>query len=205
MRTNTIAALMLAFTASATTLSAQRAPRDAQHRGRAVGGEVGRGQAERGQAGRTNMSPAAALLRQRERLDLTAEQVQQLTQLASARRAEAGRVTPSERLRLRADMMDARASGNTAALRASLDKASAARNAQRVAAVETREKVRAVLTTEQRAKLDAGQRRARAGRAMQARNGKARGAQVRGAQVRGARAPQRGGVVTPPRPPRGND
>ncbi len=194
MRTHTIAALMLALTASATTLSAQRSPRDAQHRGRAVGGEVGR----------ANMSPVAALLRQRERLGLTDAQVQQLTQLASAQRSESPRgatgVAPSERLRLRADLMDARASGNTAAMRASLDKASALRNAQRVAAMEAREKVRAVLTTEQRAKLDHGQRQARTGRAMQARNGKARGA-----QVRGARGPQRGGAAAPPRSPRRND
>jgi Spy/CpxP family protein refolding chaperone len=79
MRTTTIAALMLVLTA--TSLSAQRTPRDAQHRGRAVAGEIGR----------SHKSPAVAMLRQRERLDLSAAQVRELTQLARAQRAEAPR------------------------------------------------------------------------------------------------------------------
>lgn len=200
MRTTTVAALILALTAGSSIAEAQPPRRDANMRGanapgadRARPATQERGRMDNAMRGRRAMSPAAALLRQRERLALTAEQTARLETLAVAQR-EALAVSPSQRLRLRADLMDATGrNANPTAARAALDKMSAERNTRIVAAMQAREQARAVLTPAQLSTIEhaGGARRGmRAGKADARRGGAARGPQP-------TRPPQG------PRPPRG--
>lgn len=178
MRTFPIAALVLALGATPSLLPAQpgrgwsRADR---------GAIAGRGGAERG-----GVVPAEALLRQRERLVLSDDQVKRLEALAQAQRT-ARPASPGQALRLRADLLDAMAGdGNPQAARAVLDRISAQRNEQIVLAMRARQEARAVLTPEQRARADAMRQRAARQFAARPSAGRARGAGMRpGAVGRG--------------------
>ncbi len=179
MRITTIAASLLALTVGAGTLAAQP-----DRGGNAMPGRM--------PAVRAGGVPAAQLLRLRDQLVLTEEQVKRLETLAESQR-KALTVSPGQTLRLRADLMDAMAGdGNPTAARAALDKMSAARNERIVAGMRARQEARAVLTPAQVSKLET-QRNARGG----ARPGMPG---QRGRQgVRGARGPQRGGAMVGPR------
>lgn len=183
MRTMPIAALALALSVGASTLTAQpgRGARADGPRDRATPAMRGGG------------SPAEALLRQRTRIELTDEQVTRLEALAQSQRA-ARTASPGEALRLRADLMDAMAGdGDPKAARVALDKLSAARNDQIVLGMRALQEAQAILTPAQRAKLDEA-RGQRPRFAMQ--GGGRRGP----GQARGMRAPQgRAGAVRPDR------
>ncbi len=177
MRKLTIGTLALALTVGATTVWAQ-APRGGEQRARFDRGHM-------------NSSAASGLLRQSERLALSAEQTQQLQSLVQAQRSNA-RTAPAQQLRLRADLMEAR-SGNTnpTALRAVLDKISAAENDRIVASLVARQQALAVLTPEQREKMQSARADGRRGD-----RGAVRGGAVRGSGRGGAvRTPGRGDAV----------
>ena len=92
------------------------------------------------------------LLRARQQLELTDEQVKRLDALASA---PAPKSNASDRMRAQADLLDAtHGDGNMAGARAALDKLSRMRNDQLLARIKTQQDVRAVLTPVQRAKID---------------------------------------------------
>ena len=92
------------------------------------------------------------LLRARQQLALTEDQVKRLEALASA---PAPKSNASDRMRAQADLLDAtQGDGNMAGARAALDKLSRVRNDQLLARIKTRQDVRAVLTPVQRAKID---------------------------------------------------
>lgn len=132
----TIGTLALALTVGASTVWAQ-APRGGENRARLDRGHM-------------SSSAASGLLRQSERLALSAEQTQQLQSLVQTQRSNA-RTAPAQQLRLRADLMEARAGdANPTALRAVLDKLSAAENDRVVASFVARQQALAVLTPEQR-------------------------------------------------------
>ncbi len=153
MRTIPLAVLALAL--GATTLAAQPV------RGRGADGPRGaaigqpRGDMTRGTMARGAVPPAAALLRLRTQLELSDEQVQRLEALAATQRS-ALKPSPSQQMRLRADLMDAMAGdGNPQAARAALDKLSALQNERVVLAMNARKEARAVLTPAQRTKAEA--------------------------------------------------
>ena len=132
--------------------------------------------------GRRAMAPAAALLRQRQQLVLTDEQVTKLEALAASQQQALTR-NPGQQLRLQADLMDAMAgTANPTAVRAALDKISAERNGRVVAGLQARNEALAVLTPAQRTRAEAQRAGGRAGRT-NARAGGRRG-DVRG-NVRG--------------------
>jgi len=92
------------------------------------------------------------LLRARQQLALTEDQVKRLEALASA---PAPKSNASDRMRAQADLLDAaQGDGNMAGARAALDKLSRVRNDQLLARIKTQQDVRAVLTPVQRAKID---------------------------------------------------
>jgi Spy/CpxP family protein refolding chaperone len=143
MRTIPLAVIALAL--GATTLAAQPV------RGGATGGPRG---AAIGQP-RGAVAPAEALLRLRTQLELNDEQVQRLEALAASQRTALA-ASPSQQMRLRADLMDAMAgNGNPHAARAALDKLSALQNERIVLAMQARNEARAVLTPAQRTKAEA--------------------------------------------------
>ncbi len=158
-------------------------------------------------------NPAARMLRLRQQLNLTDEQVQKLETLA---KADAPRRNAADALRARADLMDAmQGDGNLSAARAALDKMSRLRNEQVLAGLKQRQDARAVLTADQRRIVDNARQRLRGaalregamrqrgmrgqplrGQQFRGQPGWApRGPQVRGPQVRGpqVRGPQLGG------------
>jgi len=193
MQTIPVAALALALSVGATTLAAQpgRGMRAGAPPDRAMPGT------------RAGGSAAEMLLRQRTRLELTAEQVTRLEALAQTQRSARSSVSPGQPLRLRADLMDAMAGdGNLQAARTALDKLSAAQNERIIAGLRARQEARAVLTPEQRAQVEAargpGNRFAmnRAGRGGPGSMQGARGPQGRNGAVRPNRAPAgvRGGM-----------
>ena len=116
-------------------------------------GARGGGPAARaGRGGRGAGHPAAMLLRARQQLALTEDQVKRLEALASA---PAPKSNASDRMRAQADLLDAtQGDGNMAGARAALDKLSRVRNDQLLARIKTQQDVRAVLTPVQRAKID---------------------------------------------------
>ena len=116
-------------------------------------GARGGGPAARaGRGGRAAGHPAAMLLRARQQLALTEDQVKRLEALASA---PAPKSNASDRMRAQADLLDAtQGDGNMAGARAALDKLSRVRNDQLLARIKTQQDVRAVLTPVQRAKID---------------------------------------------------
>ncbi|MEN9592270.1 MAG: hypothetical protein RJA21_729 [Gemmatimonadota bacterium] len=92
------------------------------------------------------------LLRARQQLALTEDQVKRLEALASA---PAPKSNASDKMRAQADLLDAtQGDGNMAGARAALDKLSRVRNDQLLARIKTQQDVRAVLTPVQRAKID---------------------------------------------------
>ncbi|WP_396200477.1 Spy/CpxP family protein refolding chaperone [Gemmatimonas sp.] len=108
--------------------------------------------ARAGRGGRGGGHPAAMLLRARQQLGLTDDQVKRLEALASA---PAPKSSASDRMRAQADLLDAtQGDGNMAGARAALDKLSRVRNDQLLARIKTQQDVRAVLTPVQRAKVD---------------------------------------------------
>lgn len=116
-------------------------------------GARGGGPAARaGRGGRGAGHPAAMLLRARQQLALTEDQVKRLEALASA---PAPKSNASDKMRAQADLLDAtQGDGNMAGARAALDKLSRVRNDQLLARIKTQQDVRAVLTPVQRAKID---------------------------------------------------
>jgi Spy/CpxP family protein refolding chaperone len=139
-------------------------------------------------------SPAAMLLRQRERLALTPEQVTRLETLAAAQQKALAPVSPAQQLRLRADLLDATSgTGNPQAARAVLDKMSAQRNERIVAGLRARQEAQAVLTDAQRTQVESLRTamRQRVGRARAGRLGDARG----NARFRAGRGPDRADVA----------
>jgi len=123
---------------------------------RARAGGMEQGPAARGM--RQGGNPAAQMLRMRQQLALTDEQVRKLETLA---KAEAPRANAADALRARADLMEAtRGDGNLSAARAALDKMSRLRNEQIVAGLKQRQDARAVLTADQRRMVDNARQRA---------------------------------------------
>ena len=116
------------------------------------GARGGGAAARAGRGGRGAGHPAAMLLRARQQLELTDEQVKRLEALASA---PAPKSNASDRMRAQADLLDAtHGDGNMAGARAALDKLSRLRNDQLLARIKAQQDVRAVLTPVQRAKID---------------------------------------------------
>jgi len=151
-------------------------------RARAGGMEQGPGARGMRQGG----NPAAQMLRMRQQLGLTDEQVQKLETLA---KADAPRGNAADALRARADLMEAtRGDVNLSAARAALDKMSRLRNEQVVAGLKQRQDARAVLTADQRRIVDnARQRAGQRLRAVAAREGAMRQRAIRGGSIRGGR------------------
>jgi Spy/CpxP family protein refolding chaperone len=203
MRTTQVTMIALALSVSVSGLEAQggRGPGGARRGGppaevradTSPRGERARGPRD-AQIARGQQSPAAMLLRQRERLALTSEQITRLEALAATQRTALAPPSPAQALRLRADLLDAmQGTGNPQAARAALDKMSAQRNERIVAGLRAQQEARAVLTETQRVQVDDLRRnvmrqfasRGRDGRGAM-RGGPARGGAVRGAMPRGA-------------------
>lgn len=105
-------------------------------------------------------NPAAQMLRLRQQLNLTDEQVRRLETLA---KADVPRRNSADVLRARADLMEAmQGDGNLSAARSALDKMSRLRNEQLVAGLRQRQEARAVLTVDQRRIVDNARQRVRA-------------------------------------------
>lgn len=135
----------------------------------------------------TGWGPAAMLLRQRERLQLTDEQVKRLEALANAPRP---RRTGSDGMRARADLMDAmQGEGNLTAAKAAMDRMAALRTAQALEGMKRMQEARAVLTPAQRGMLQ----EARRGMAAQRMRG-ARGGRGGRGMMGGGRGGMRGGM-----------
>lgn len=137
--------------------------------------------------------PAADLLRMREQLELTDEQVTRLEALRAAPRPS---MNQADMLRAQADLMDATNGDiNTDKARAAFDRMAKMRTDVQISQLRARQDARNVLTPSQRTKLDAfgANRRARGG-AMRAR-GQMRG--PRGPQMRGGQGMGRGGRMGP--------
>ena len=123
--------------------------------------------------------PAGTLLRMREQLELTDEQVKQLETLQTAPRSQPNE---AEILRARADLMDATGRDvNLEKARAAFDRMNRVRTDAQIAQLKSRQDLRNVLTVAQRAKFDAfsANARDRRGGAMRDRSmprmGKSRG------------------------------
>lgn len=128
-------------------------------------GPGAQGRAPRGGGGH----PAALLLRARQALELTDEQVTRLEALQAAPQPKS---SAPDLMRARADLMEAmQGDGNLAGARAALDKMSRARNEALVARLKVRQDVRSVLTPAQKTKVD-NMRRALRGRMGAARAGR---------------------------------
>jgi len=145
---------------------------------------------------RAGGAPARMLLGQRERLQLTDEQVRRLEALDATQR-EALRPNEPAMLRVRADLMEAMQRDNIEGARTALDRLSRIRNDQVIAQMRARKESRDVLTAEQRARLDDG----RAGAMRRMRPAEGPGRRFRDGAVRERarmRAPRR---VAPSRQP----
>jgi Spy/CpxP family protein refolding chaperone len=107
--------------------------------------------ARRGRGGPRG-NAAAVLLRRRELLQLTDDQVKRLEALAAA---GTPKDNASDMLRARADLMDAlQGDGNLASARTALDRMSRLRNDRMIAGLKQWQEARAVLTAEQKRTLD---------------------------------------------------
>lgn len=114
-----------------------------------MGAQAGPGDRMRGPAGR---HPAAMLLRGRQQLALTDDQVQRLEAMQRAARPQ---TSASDVMRIRADLLDAtQGDGNLAGARTALDKLSRLRNEQMISRIKLQQDARAVLTPVQRTKVD---------------------------------------------------
>lgn len=164
-------------------------------------------------------TPADQMLRMRQQLQLTDDQVTKLEALRSAPRPE---VNAADMLRARADLMDAtKGDVNTDKARAAFDRMAKIRTDVQIAQLRARQDARNVLTPAQRTRMDSfvGNRRAGRGAAMRGRAG-ARSPQRAGAprgmrrgdqfgppgpmRLRGAPGPQGMGVPQGPDGPRRN-
>lgn len=219
----TLASLSITSLSEAQGGGAGARPRDGQRpagamrRGGNATGPEGTAGPRRGPAGGRG-HPAKMMLRLRQQLQLTDEQVQKLEALQDA---PAPRVNGADMLRARADLLEAtQGDGNAARARAALDRLSAFRNERLIAGLRQRQEARAVLTSAQKTRLDnlrselrrrgvargmgRGDRALR-GRAMGARTGREMGRGMgRGmgpAAGRGMRPDMRPGMA--PRPRRG--
>jgi Spy/CpxP family protein refolding chaperone len=143
-----------------TTVAAQEPPRTDSAR---VSPRVERGRARLatrrtpGARVRVDASPARALLGQRERLQLTEEQMRRLEALAREQR-ESVRPNEPALLRARADLMDAVQRDNIAGARAAMERMSRLRTDATVARLEARKQARDILTAEQRTRVDEARR-----------------------------------------------
>lgn len=192
------AALLLAAAPLAAQDSARtRAPRPRAEAGRPAGPGMMRG--DMGPGPRIGGAPARMLLGQRERLQLTDEQVRRLEALDATQR-EALRPNEPAMLRARADLMEAMQRDNIEAARTALDRLSRIRNDQVIAQMRARKDARDVLTAEQRARID--DMRAGGMRRMRPAAGPGRGMRDRGPRAGALRgrelAPRR---ARPNRPP----
>jgi Spy/CpxP family protein refolding chaperone len=121
----------------------------------------------------TGWGPAALFLRQRDRLQLTDEQVRRLEALANAPRP---RGNASDLLRARADLMDAmQGDGNVAAAKAAMDRMASLRTAQALDGMKRLQEARAVLTPAQRAQVAQARRGLRGERMQRGRGGRGPG------------------------------
>lgn len=167
--------------------AAAAASRDSQPRaGRGGPARQPRGRQDDQPGGPRGRGPAAGMLRLRQQLELTDEQVKKLEAINEAPRPERH---ASDVLRARADLMDAtRGDLNPEKARAAFDRIAKMQVDQHMAQLKLRQDMRNVLTTAQRAKLDrfrgAMQRGAKM-RGGKMRAGKMRGGQMRGGQMRG--------------------
>ena len=152
--------------------------------------------------------PVGNLLRMRQQLELTDEQVKKLEALQTAPMPQ---MNPADMMRARADLMDAtRGDVNLEMARAAFDKMSRLRTDQQLAHLKVRRDVRNVLTSAQRAKVDAFQQNMQ-GRMRGEMRGRMRGLGpgVQGMGHRGRmiqpggwpHGPQDGPPLAPPRPP----
>lgn len=106
--------------------------------------------------------PASNLLRMREQLELTDDQVKKLESLQLSPRAQPN---AAEMLRARADLMDAtKGDVNLEKARAAFDRMARVKTDAQLAQLKSRQELRNVLTLGQRAKLDAFGRSMRDGR-----------------------------------------
>lgn len=129
------------------------------------------------------------LLRQRDRLGLTADQITKLEALQATPQPQ---VNSADLLRARADLMDAtRGDANPEKARAAMDRMAKLRTDVAVARLKARQEARNVLTPTQKAKVDAMAQRMK-GRMRGAMMQRMRGGQ-RGGQRAGQRGDQRGG------------
>jgi Spy/CpxP family protein refolding chaperone len=121
----------------------------------------------------TGWGPAALFLRQRDRLQLTDEQVRRLEALANAPRP---RGTASDLLRARADLMDAmQGDGNLTAAKAAMDRMASVRTARALDGMKRLQEARAVLTPAQRAQVEQARRGLRGERMQRGRGGRGPG------------------------------
>ncbi|MEI6739087.1 MAG: Spy/CpxP family protein refolding chaperone [Gemmatimonadaceae bacterium] len=139
----------------------------------------------RGPGGRAPGGPAGMLLRQRDRLGLTADQVKKLEALQAAPQPQ---VNAADLLRARADLMDAtRGDANPEKARTAMDRMAKLRTDVAVARLKARQEARNVLTPAQKAQVDAMAQRMK---------GRMRGAMMQ--RMRGGqRGGQRGGLMGP--------
>ena len=160
--------------------------------------------------------PVGNLLRMRQQLELTDDQVKKLEALQTAPMPQ---MNPADMMRAQADLMDAtRGDVNLEMARAAFDKMSRLRTDQQLAHLKVRRDVRNVLTSAQRAKVDAFQQNMQ-GRMRGEMRGRMRGEMrgrmrglgpgVQGMGHRGRmiqpggwpHGPQDGRPLAPPRPP----
>ncbi|MBL0171669.1 MAG: Spy/CpxP family protein refolding chaperone [Gemmatimonadaceae bacterium] len=140
--------------------------------------------------------PASNLLRMREQLELTDEQVKKLETLQSIPRPQRNE---ADMLRARADLMDAtKGDINLEKARAAFDRMARVRTDEQLAQLKSRQELRGVLNPAQRAKLDAmaGRLRDRRGAAMRGRANQRIGP-MRAPQFRGQRPGQGRGQFGP--------
>ncbi|MCC6243573.1 MAG: Spy/CpxP family protein refolding chaperone [Gemmatimonadaceae bacterium] len=137
------------------------------------------------QSGPGMRGPASGVLRFREQLELTDEQVKKLEALSVAAPA---RANEADMLRARADLMDAtKGDINIERARAAYDKMARVRTDAQLAQLKTRQDIRNVLTPAQRTKFDAVAAR-RGAKGMRGGRGPGRGQPG----MRGGRGPGRG-------------
>lgn len=173
------------------------------------------------QSGPRMQGPGAGVLRYRQELELTDDQVKKLEGLSTAARP---RANEADMLRARADLMDAtKGDINLERARAAYDKMARVKTDAQLAQLKTRQEIRNVLTPAQRTKFDAmsarrGEKGMRGGRGPGRREQGMRGGRgprggppqgmgpgaMRGGQQRGMRAgPPQGPSGPPPMPRRG--
>lgn len=115
-------------------------------------GDRMRGPGARRGAGAGGGHPAAMLLRARQQLELTDDQVKRLEALQNAPLPKS---SPADLMRAQADLLEAtQGDGNLGNARAALDKLSRLRNEQMLSRIKLQQDARAVLTSSQKSKVD---------------------------------------------------